>query len=228
MLQLPHESTPRALRIHPSRKAIKKKPLAKLSTLERAIADHKAKARLYRNRLSDEQRLHDAHPELADCRPSIHFWTSRDGKQHHGCCLIDFNRVFPPQLDRISPGNVKARKKFLADLEAAYPEHQRLRRRAGITRAESRRYEASRSEYIAFQQFIKIVPTTRSEIGRYTRYLLLATKGKVGGGFCCSISTTRFDKLGISFEDYKERQKAAFGYLYAAVSALARRGTEKA
>lgn len=221
MLQLPEttrqaRSTYRAALPQPKKQK-------RASALEKAIADHKAAARVLRNRTADEKRLHDAHPDLADFRPSVLFWTKGDGTKCYGTMLHDFNKVFPPSLDKISPGNVKARKKFLADLAAALPEHQRQRRRTGIARAESQRYKASRKEFGAFRRFIKVVPTTRAQLRRYTRYLLHAVTGRVGGKISDNISTTQFSKMGISWDDFKERQRDAFHDLYRALVTLATR-----
>ncbi len=50
-----------------------------ISTLEKAIAEHKTAARLLRNREADLKKLLDAHPDLANAGPLIHFWTRQDG-----------------------------------------------------------------------------------------------------------------------------------------------------
>lgn len=217
MLQAPETTRRPACPIY--RVASPKSKKQKLSALERAIADHKTAARIFRNRTADKQRLYDAHPELADNGPSILVWRNVDGAELFGCCLNDFDRTFPAAVK----GRAKARKQFQAAREAALPEFNRQRRVLGISRAETRYYQAWRKEFGAFRRFIKAVPSNRSELRRYTRYLLLAVAGRVGCKVRDRISTTEFAKLGISWKEFQERQRDAFDDLYRALLTLATR-----
>ncbi|WP_441277796.1 hypothetical protein AB7783_12350 [Tardiphaga sp. 172_B4_N1_3] len=152
---------------------------AKTSILDRAIAEHKALARLAGNRDRDVQKLYKKHPHLS----------------------------LPDRLT-------------LSDLQAR-DEYRREVRTSGIRRAEMLAYRAHMLARGALHRFVDAKPQSRTEIARYSRYLIRAITNKVGGGFNPNVGANEIEKMG-GMEVYEMRQMEAMGLLNRAVRSLAR------
>ncbi|WP_441228065.1 hypothetical protein AB7813_08925 [Tardiphaga sp. 20_F10_N6_6] len=110
---------------------------------------------------------------------------------------------------------------FQAD-PAGYAEFERRCRKFGITAAERLVYDAVMIQRRALRQFINAVPTSKAEVGRYARYLMLAVRNEVGGNFYPHIGMDECRARG-GPEACHEREQAAFLHLEAAFRALAKR-----
>jgi hypothetical protein len=151
------------------------------SALSKAIAEHKAAARLARNRERDVQRLYEAHPDLAD--------------DHR-----------PP---------------FKGEEAEVWRAFNRRLKSTGITEAINRRYHAIMAEKGAFKRFVKTTPRNRTEVARYSRYLVLVIENHVGGSFNPHVGRDEVMRRGgLDASDAREVQ--AFLLLNQAVRALAR------
>lgn len=105
----------------------------------------------------------------------------------------------------------------------AWIERRRLRIKAGLNRAHMKTYRAWRAEIMAFARFVHTKPASH-ETARYAQYLLRAVKGRVGNPLPVAIYDRTLTRMGVTWEQQKDVQQAAFHDFYAAFRALANGG----
>jgi hypothetical protein len=179
------------------------KDRAKPLTAQRLIREHQRAARLERRLKLKMDQLYKKHPDLENQRPSLHVHTYDSGQKVFARWIDDFDRLFPAHHP-YAPN----RDSFIKEAEAAFPEHDRKRKEAGIVAAEKARFDAWCARTLAFDRLCRHTPRTIREAGLIANYLLKAlpieTEGKIFGRLIIPPATHK------DYQDWKTRREAAF------------------
>jgi hypothetical protein len=128
-------------------------------------------------------------------------------------------------LDRTEQRLLKAHPHLAGRSPKDAAEHREWRRQKlalGIIAAENRAYQAALKEQRLFTKFIKTVPSSKAEVGRYARYVSLIIKGRVGGNPNPSVGSGAIQEMG-GLQVYEQRIRFAYYDLYKVLLALAKR-----
>jgi hypothetical protein len=185
MLQLPESKTSRAsICVAPPRTAAstnKRISTKRVSAVEKLIREHTLALRVLSLRTKSYRLLCEKHPDLEHRRPLVLFYTNGQGKKHYGRWIADYNSVFPPSLDHISPGNKAGRAKFLKACTEAQPEHLKKRKQAGIEVADDRMADAAAKVGLLRKQLRNFTPRTAHEAGLIARHIIKVLPSEVSG-----------------------------------------------